>query len=204
MTRTITLRDGEVAIFGYGSLLLRESMERSLGHAYHGPFVDCALDGWRRTWDVAMPNTTIMAEEQGTRFTPARILYLNVRPEAGTHLVGVLFVVTPAELAAFDGREWIYRREVVTEQLRDVRVEGGPAVTYVGLPEYRWRGGGTSREYAVRASYVALVEMAVSRRDAAFQAAYARSSDAPPTAHIVQDLAATLPHTTPSFVRTQR
>ena len=44
----IRLRNGERAIFGYGSLCLRESMERTLGHRCEGPFVSCSLEGWRR------------------------------------------------------------------------------------------------------------------------------------------------------------
>lgn len=199
----VTLRDGAVALFGYGSLMLRESMERSLGRAYDGPFLDCALDGWRRTWDLAMPNTTIAAEDDEGGFVPARIAYLDIRPEPGTLLVGVLFVVTPDELTAFDRREWIYRRVDVTRDLRGVRLAGGSAFAYVGLPEHAWRGAPTTRELAIRGSYVALVDEAVRRRGPAFREAYERSTDAPPPRLVVRDLAATLPHTTPSFVKTQ-
>jgi cation transport regulator ChaC len=194
---TVRLEPGEVALFGYGSLLMRESMERSLGRTYEKAFVDCELDGWRRTWDIAMPNRTIVAEHEGQRFTPAKILYLNVRREAATRLNGVLFVVSHAELAAFDKREWIYTRQNVTRDLRGVALESGTAYTYVGMPNYHWDGTGSVRDVAVRRSYLALIDEALRRRPPEFAAAYRASTQKVPAHLIVDDLQATLPSTTP-------
>lgn len=196
-TSLVQLRAGEVALFGYGSLMLRESMERSLGRSYDGPFVDCAVDGWRRTWDIAMPNRTILAEEDGERFAPERIVYLNVRRDERAQTNGVLFVVSDDELAAFDRREWIYARIPVTQHLREVELRGGEAYLYTGLPDYEWHGGGTPREVAVRASYVGIIETALSRRSSSFRAQYDASTDPVPFERVVREVESTLPPTTP-------
>jgi len=193
---TIRLEPGEVALFGYGSLLMRESIERSLGHAYDRPFVDCEVVGWRRIWDIAMPNRAIVAEREGQRFTPARILYLNVRREPGTRLNGVLFVVSHAELAVFDKREWIYTRQNVTRELRGVALESGTVYMYVGMPNYHWDGTGSFRDVAVRRSYLVLLDEALRRRPPEFAAAYEASTQTVPAHLIVDDVQAALPWTT--------
>lgn len=193
---TVRLEPGEVAIFGYGSLLMRENVERSLGRAYEKAFVDCELVGWRRTWDIVMPNRTVVAEREGQRFTPAKILYLNVRRQPATRLNGVLFVISHAELAVFDKREWIYMRQNVTRELRGVRLESGTAYMYVGMSNYHWDGTGSVREVAVRRSYLALMDEALRRRSPEFAAAYEASTQTVPAHLIVDDVQATLPWTT--------
>ena len=52
----------EVALFGYGSLLSVASLEQTLQRRYDGPLVACSVEGWRRTWNVAMPNQTFYTE----------------------------------------------------------------------------------------------------------------------------------------------
>jgi hypothetical protein len=193
---TIRLGSGEHAVFGYGSLMLRESMERSLGHAYDGPFIDCAVRGWRRTWDVAMPNETIAATDGGDTFIPRRILYLNVHPDPATTVNGSLFVVNEAELASFDRREWIYARVAITAALVGVHVEGGEAYLYAGLPEHEWPGGGTNRDYAIRETYLELVEAALARRSEEFRERYDASTDEVPAQLVVADVVSTVPYTT--------
>ena len=192
----IRLKPGEHAVFGYGSLMLRESMERSLGHAYEGPFVDCAVRGWRRTWDVAMPNETIAASAGGDTFIPRRILYLNARPDAATVVNGSLFVVNDAELAGFDRREWIYSRVAITGALVGVHVDGGEAYLYSGLAEHEWRGDGSNRDYAVRETYLAVIEEALQRRSDSFREQYAASTDVVPAHLVVTDDVSTVPYTT--------
>lgn len=199
----VHLRAGEVALFGYGSLMLRESMERSLGRPYDGPYVECAIDGWRRTWDIAMPNRTILADRDGEQFAPARIVYLNVRPDDHTRVNGVLFVVSGEELAAFDRREWIYARVAITSSLCGVEVDGGEAYLYTGLPEYEWHGGGTPREVAVRASYVGIIDAALGQRSSAFRREYEASTEPVPPDFVVREVESTLPSTTPRLTRSR-
>ena len=115
---SIRLESGETAIVGYGSLLSVKSLEKTLARAYDGPFLPCRVDGWRRSWDIAMPNRTFFFVERGERVYPEHILYLNVRPEAGSSVNGVVFVVRPDELEAMHQREWIYDHPPVTGRLR--------------------------------------------------------------------------------------
>jgi cation transport regulator ChaC len=196
----VRLGAGEVALFGYGSLMLRESMERSLGRSYHGLFVDCTIEGWRRTWDIAMPNRTILADHQGEQFAPARIIYLNVRRAERQRVNGVLFVVSEEELAAFDRREWIYGRVLVTASLGGVEVQHGEAYVYAGLAQHEWHGGGTPRDVAVRASYLGIIEAALRSRPPAFREEYEASTEPPPLELVVREVESTLPFTTPIAV----
>src|SRR5690348_14194361 len=105
---TITLRSNETALFGYGSLISIASLERTLGRSYDGPYLPCVLQGWRRSWNVSMPNqNTFYAETPQGRMWPEQIIYLNIREAGGGQVNGMLFVVDHNELEAFDRREWI-------------------------------------------------------------------------------------------------
>ena len=173
-------------MFGYGSLLSIRSMERTLGRPYDGPFIPCAVDGWRRTWDAAMPNRTHYAEIDGSRMYPEAVLYLNVRREAGTMLNGTLFLVDETALAGFDKRESIYDRVDITPLLSGV-VAGGPAYMYACRPEYRVTNVKSPRQAAVRATYVQIVEEGLAALGDDFRLAYDRSSDPVPKHLIIQD-----------------
>lgn len=184
--KVVRLRQGESALFGYGSLISIESLERTLGHRYEGPFVICALEGWRRVWDVAMPNDTFFTETASGRMYPEYVLYLNVRREPGTLLNGVLFVVNQSELEAFDRREWIYTREDVTSQIRGAVISGGKAYIYVGKADHLMSGVESPKRAAVRASYLEILEAGFRALGAAFRGDFEASSD-PIPAHLVID-----------------
>lgn len=182
----IRLRDGESAIFGYGSLCLRTSMERTLGHRYEGPFVPCSLAGHRRSWDVAMPNETVYADTESGPLVPKSILYLNVRPDPEA-VNGVLFVVSAEELEAFDGREWIYNRVRVTGDLRDVTVERGDAWVYIAKPQHILRGAMDPAEAAVCWTYLETIEAALRHWGEEFRRAWDHSSDPVPKHLVIRD-----------------
>ena len=184
---SILLQNGESAIFGYGSLCLRESVERTLGHPYEGPFVSCVLAGWRRGWDVAMPNRTIYADEASGRFVPESILYLNVRPHPGGRVNGVVLKVTAEELEAFDHREWIYDRARATGDLQGVSIEGGDAWVYVAKPEYVRRSVASPAEAAVRGTYLEIIEAALRHWGDEFRREWDHSSDPVPTHLVIHD-----------------
>lgn len=164
-----------------------ESMESSLGRRYDGPFVPCAVAGWRRTWDVAMPNTVFYTDTPTGRLYPEKILYLNVRRDSGTLLNGILFVIRRADLDVFDRREWIYTREQVTGELRGAVVEGGSGYLYVGRSEHLVRGVNSPRRAAIRASYLSILEAGFERLGEGFRAAYERSSDQVPHHLVIDD-----------------
>ena len=104
--RTIRLEPGEHAVFAYGSLLSIASLERTLGRSYRGPFVVCSIDGWRRRWNVSMPNETFAYRDASGWVTPQRIFYLNVESPPGRRHRHPLR--RAEDLARFDPRESIY------------------------------------------------------------------------------------------------
>src|SRR5579871_2615877 len=122
MAEGLQLSSNQHAIFGYGSLLSQKSMEATLGRAYAGAPISCGVRGWRRAWDVFVPNQGKYVDEAG--IAPANIIYLNVR-EAAETVNGLLYVVTAGELTEFDAREWVYDRVDITGQLADVNIESG-------------------------------------------------------------------------------
>jgi cation transport regulator ChaC len=183
---SLQLQNGESAIFGYGSLLLKSHMELTLGRPYNGPFVSCFLQGWQRSWDVIMPNTTFYTETPSGPMKPGHIVYLNVRPNADNLLNGVLFVVRPEELTAFDQREWIYDRRTITQDLRGIAITGGDAYVYVGKPERILPPGLTREHGAVRRTYLDIIEKALRAWGPDFRAQYDASTEVAPQ-HLVMD-----------------
>ena len=184
----IELAPGQTAVVGYGSLVSRLSAEQTLGRAYDGPFERCHVAGWRRSWDIAMPNETFYYREHGEAVYPKRILYLNVRREPGALLNVVIFVVGARELEELHKREWIYDARVVTGDLRGVTVAGGDAIMYVAKPEYIVKDVPDPREAAVRASYLRIVQEGLNRADEAFRTEYARTTDPVPEHLVVEDV----------------
>jgi len=183
----IRLRSGESAIFGYGSLCLRESMERTLGHCYEGPFVRCSLAGWRRSWDVAMPNETYYADTASGPLVPESIIYLNVRPDSGGRVNGVLFLANTKQVEAFDRREWIYNRVRVTGELRGVTVEGGDAWVYIAKPEHVLSGVASPVQAAVCSTYLEMIEAALRHWGEEFRREWENSSDPVPQHLVIRD-----------------
>ena len=186
--KTVELAENEVAIFGYGSLLSVVSLERTLKRHYEGPFVACSIEGWRRSWNIGMPNQTFYAETPSGRLFPERIIYLNVTAQPGSLLNGVLFVVGPEELRAMDEREWIYDRKAVTDQLRGVNISGGDAFTYVAKPEYLVADVESPAVAAIRARYLAILETGLSDLGTPCRKAYEQSSEPVPQHLVIDDI----------------
>jgi hypothetical protein len=164
------------------------SAERTLGRRYDGPFERCHVEGWRRSWDIAMPNEQFYFRAGSETVYPRRIVYLNVRPDPGALLNVVLFVVDGRELEELHAREWIYDPRVITPDLRGVTVEGGEAIMYVAKPEYLLRDASDPREAAVRASYLRIVEDGLNGADPAFREEYVRTTDPVPRHLVVEDV----------------
>ena len=152
--KTIALNTGEIAVVGYGSLLSREIIGQTLGREYDGPFVPCHVSGWRRSWDITMPNAAFYYLKEGRRIYPKRILYLNVRRDPGTLMNCVVFVIGSGEREAMNGREWIFDPTIITSHLRGINIEGGDAVMYVGKPEHVLQSLKNSNEIALRRSFL--------------------------------------------------
>jgi hypothetical protein len=184
----VGLRKGETAIVGYGSLLSSSSIGKTLGRDYEGPFVQCHIEGWRRSWDVSMPNQAFYYEKDGERVYPEKILYLNVRREPGTLMNCAVFVVDQAELEAMDQREWIYEGVAVNQALRGVQVEGGAAIMYVARPEHIVQGADSPVTAAVRGSYVRMLDQALETVTPAFRVEFKRTTDQVPRRLVIPDV----------------
>jgi hypothetical protein len=186
MPEKIELRSGQIGLFGYGSLLLKGSMERTLARAYQGDPVVCRVDGWRRTWNAITPNDRYFYLEDGRKHYPTSIIYLNVVPAPGS-INGLIYVIDAQDLPGFDRREFTYARVDVRDRL-DIRVEGGPVWMYVGKPPYLFAGPAPPRDAAVRRSYLRIVESGLSELGQEFRRGYEQSTDPPPLENIVDDL----------------
>jgi hypothetical protein len=183
----VQLQSGHVAIFGYGSLCSIRSVERTLAKPYQGPYLTCAVRGWRRCWDIAEPNDRFYTQTSSGRLYPKSILYLNVRPAETGLLNGVLFVVDQEMLAGFDRREWVYDRVEIAPQLERVRVEGGPAYLYVGRPQHRLENVPTLEVAAIRTTYLGILQDAFAAHGPTFRAEYESSTDPLPEGLVIKD-----------------
>jgi hypothetical protein len=180
----IELRPGQTAMFGYGSLLLPRSMEMTLGHPYPNGWVPCALAGWRRSFDVIMPNRSFYELLEEGEFIPQHIVYLNIRPSNEDIMNGLLYILEPEQLEGFDEREWIYDRILITPALRGVTLHGGDAYVYVAKPEWYLKPEDTRKRAALRASYLAMIEEGLKELGQEFRTQYEQSTDPVPT-HLV-------------------
>ena len=188
MTETIIdVSKHAAAIFGYGSLVSRASLEQTLGRRYDGPYVPAHVEGWRRSWDVVMPNPGYYAEGTAGEFEPEFIIYLNVTARPGGFLNGMLFLVEPTELDAMDKREWIYDRRKINEQLRGVKVVGGDAYIYVAKPQFIMSNVESPLQAAVRASYLEILEAGFADLDASFRYEFEQTSEQVPRHLVVRD-----------------
>ena len=186
----IKLKPGQHALVGYGSLLSVASMEGTLGHKYSGVWQIVRLNGWRRGWDVQMPNANYKYTEVERVITPERVLYLNVRKQSGSHINCALFVVTAEELETFDERESVYYRANVSDDIEDVRISGGNAWMYVALDEFLWRRESRPPEAIIRRTYVNILETAHAKLGEEFQRDFDASTDVALPHLIVNDIPA--------------
>ena len=114
--------------FGYGSLVNRAT------HDYPGA-MPARLRGWRRTW---------------VRTDIRDVVFLSVRPDAGSTIDGLVAQVPGADWAALDLRESGYARVDATGH---VDVDATPVAVYQ-VPEADQRRGG---QHAILLSYLDVV-----------------------------------------------
>ena len=144
-------------IFGYGSLLRRRAGE----DAEPTP---AALHGFRRCWDVAMdneeriPGYKAFVDPESGEQPPVFVTFLNIQPEPGAWINGVLMPVHASELGSLDARERNYDRHDVTSCV-DAGVDGR-IWAYVGSGggRRRYRTGRAQGTAVVSAEYLAHVE----------------------------------------------
>jgi hypothetical protein len=163
-------------VFGYASLLIdmrREDEEL------------CRLRGYRRSWNVATDNSLTLGRYKvyldpltGEQ-PPVFVTFVNLVADRGSVVAGVLFAVTPAELAELDLRERNYTRRDVSADL----VEGveGRVWCYFGTPqaEARYRDGAASGRAVVSRAYYERVREGFAACGEDALAAFRASTDEP-------------------------
>lgn len=165
-------------VFGYGSLVDRQSLPGSPRLAQ--------LNGFRRVWNVAMDNSQDLPGykyfrriSDGVR-PRAFVTFLNLAPDAGSSVNGVLFHADDAQLRLLDARERNYTRCDVTSAVRG----GGQEIvwTYIGTAaaEARFNAGPA----IVSCEYLKSVEAAFASLGPSELASF-RASTAPPTCPVV-------------------
>ena len=103
-------------LFAYGSLL--PAGATALPPAAR----PCSLEGWQRSWGVAMDNRVDLpgykhfVTPKGER-PEVMVAFLSVAPQAGATVNGVALPVAADELPGLDARERNYRRVEVTEHV---------------------------------------------------------------------------------------
>lgn len=129
-----------LAVFGYASLVSRESAAQTLGRPV-GPCPLVRLSGWRRRWSLVRDNEraekTFARADDGS--LPPYMLGLNIEPAEGDEPGpnGVLIALTDAELDRLDIREVRYDRVEVTDAIEPSASEMGfdRVVAYTAKPE---------------------------------------------------------------------
>ncbi len=143
-------------VFGYGSLL----RDRPKGERLVSVAQLCHLAGYRRAWNVATDNTQTIPGykcyiDPVERSRPeVFVTFVNLVPNEGHSVSGVVFAVDDDDLAALDRRERNYERQDVTELVsEDV---GGRIWTYIGTSDARarYREGMQTRRAVVNRRYI--------------------------------------------------
>ena len=183
---SIYLNEGEVALFGYGSLVNVSSMEKTLNHKYSGPLILGYLKHWKRSWSVVMPNSYFYEKTANGNYFPQYILYLNITPSVGSEVYGALFVIKKDELNGFKKREWIYDFKDVSAHIKDVNVVGGPVYSCVAKNKY-FVSKPDIDTMAVRSSYIETVENAYKSNGEESLEAFIKTTEGIPKKFIIKD-----------------
>jgi hypothetical protein len=163
---TIEIPEGSAGIVAYGSLMSLPSMEQTLGHKYQGPMHQIHLAGYERAWTCVRPfndprgnpmdiKRIVAFFSRGHERVPiAGTAELNIYPKKKGRLNAIFYLISNADVIAFDKREWGYRRVDVTDKIEEFKFRGGKVYVYEGVPG---RAEGSSIE---KGTYVLIQEFA--------------------------------------------
>lgn len=153
--------DSAAAVFAYGSLVSRASIERTLG-ASVGSITPAELHGWRRGFTQARRNREVEKTfaRPDTGKIPEWVLGLNVEPAPDAWLNGALIELDEAARERLDLREMRYERRNVSADVRVNRADPpfGAVYTYTARPENHAESAPEGA--VILRSYVAAVESA--------------------------------------------
>lgn len=181
----LLLNQDEVAIFGYGSLMLKEELDRQIDTTYSGPFLEAYLSGFKRTWSANYPNFNddyFFDENEDDYFIPHGFTYLNIEPSPNATVNGMIFVCSKSDLKSYDKREANYNRINVTDKFPNIRVLGGDAIAYTAKPSRFFpTENATKNETIIFQYYVDILEQALDHLGLKFEEDYYNSTQPLPT-----------------------
>lgn len=179
--------NGEIYVFGYGSLVSPESVELTLGHDVdRARFNYAILAGWRRSWNVASdkgshPERTFRLAD-GSEYTGVTVVLGIEESRAVAGCNGSVFPVSRQDLSLLDVRERNYERREVS---KSVTWAGKPdectVYTYVPTAEATAKlaaAQAIGRPINIRAGYLDLVRRAYEQINQ--WASYQRTTPRPP------------------------
>ncbi len=144
--RTIEIKPGLTGVVGYGTLIIRGSLEQTLGHKYVGRSYPVHVTGFARSWSLRRPfrdpkksvpgtaKTGVAFRGEGKEIPLSGIVELNISPEKNGRLNGILYLLSEEELRKVDKREAAYRRLDVTGNIEEFTFAGGRVYIYEALP----------------------------------------------------------------------
>jgi hypothetical protein len=159
--RTIDLKHGLSGVVGYGTLISQRSLEQTLGHKYGRQAYPVHVTGSVRSWSLRRPfnvpgkgasrsaGTGVAFRSDGREIPLRGPVELDVRPEKGGRLNGVLYLLTEEELDRVDARERAYKRRDITGQVDEFAFTGGRVYIYRGLPPDRSIAAADPKEFVV-------------------------------------------------------
>ena len=171
-------------MFGYGSLATETDFRPTRELAAHGWVANLAAH--RRVWGVAMDNGVAVPGykrylDPDTGEPPAvMVAFLDVVPDPGAAVNGVLAPVTGEDLRTLDRRERNYRRVDVTDLVRPA--VGARVWTFVGRPDARerLRSGLATGGAVISRGYLESVERGFRGLEEGEWERYAASTEPPP------------------------
>lgn len=123
---------GKIYLFGYGSLMLEESIHKTLQRKEGKyPLFDATLQGYMRGWDIVIDIFSDALQR------PIKALFLNVRKHPEGIVDGMIFSVSFEELNRLKEREVNYDCIEVTPRISSSILQPSDVVvTFVGQSEH--------------------------------------------------------------------
>lgn len=140
---TIQIEEGKIGMIGFGSLMSKTSMERTLRRKYKDSVYLVHLEGYQRAWNYYTPfnRDEDWFHVQAIDTIPIdNIIALNIMAAEGEKMNCALFFITPEELAQFDEREVGYNRVDVTDNIEEYAFKDGKVYAYKADKDHTYDG----------------------------------------------------------------
>lgn len=141
-----------IAVFGYGSLVNKASLEKTLGKNIK--VQTAVLNGWKRDWSAILENTSGKPHYQlASGEVPPKVAVLNIKPSEDSLVNGILFDCSEQDLDRLINREIHYDLVDVTKQIET----GGydKVYSFTSKPQFT---DTNAKDVIIPASYKNLVE----------------------------------------------